>query len=207
METKKIVPSNELYHHGVKGQRWGVRRYQNYDGSLKNANKKKYIKSTLNNLQNKKADAEFRKNRYTGYISYMDKKIAKAKEKGKSNKVEKYNKVKNKWENCLNTSVSEIKQSDSAIKKTIDTASKAGWDISVKRVKQILPKTAKEEVVAESLTIMVLGAASIGAFVATGNPIFTNSLGISLSTSAYGSGSRLIKSKQNVNEYSIKRHK
>lgn len=25
---------NELYHHGIKGQRWGVRRYQNEDGTL-----------------------------------------------------------------------------------------------------------------------------------------------------------------------------
>lgn len=31
--------STELCHHGVKGQKWGVRRYQNLDGSLTNAGK------------------------------------------------------------------------------------------------------------------------------------------------------------------------
>ena len=31
-----------LYHHGIKGQKWGVRRYQNSDGSLTSAGKKRY---------------------------------------------------------------------------------------------------------------------------------------------------------------------
>lgn len=33
---------DELYHHGIKGQRWGVRRFQNPDGSLKAAGAKRY---------------------------------------------------------------------------------------------------------------------------------------------------------------------
>ena len=37
-----IVRNNELYHHGIKGQKWGVRRYQNEDGSLTEAGKARY---------------------------------------------------------------------------------------------------------------------------------------------------------------------
>lgn len=33
--------NNELYHHGTKGMKWGVRRYQNKDGSLTTAGKKR----------------------------------------------------------------------------------------------------------------------------------------------------------------------
>ena len=37
-----MVRSEELYHWGIKGQKWGVRRYQNPDGTLTAAGKKRY---------------------------------------------------------------------------------------------------------------------------------------------------------------------
>lgn len=33
--------NTELYHHGIKGQKWGVRRFQNEDGSLTSKGKKR----------------------------------------------------------------------------------------------------------------------------------------------------------------------
>lgn len=38
----RVRYSSELYHHGIKGQKWGVRRYQNEDGTLTPAGKKRY---------------------------------------------------------------------------------------------------------------------------------------------------------------------
>lgn len=34
--------SNELYHHGIRGQKWGVRRFQNKDGTLTPAGRRHY---------------------------------------------------------------------------------------------------------------------------------------------------------------------
>lgn len=59
MWTYNYSPENVLYHHGIKGQRWGVRRYQNEDGSLTNAGKKRYtdvISDKINEIQNKEKD-------------------------------------------------------------------------------------------------------------------------------------------------------
>ena len=37
-----VILNNELYHHGIKGQKWGVRRYQRFDGSYTRAGLKRY---------------------------------------------------------------------------------------------------------------------------------------------------------------------
>lgn len=37
-----FVWDSRLYHHGTKGMHWGIRRYQNEDGTLTEAGKKRY---------------------------------------------------------------------------------------------------------------------------------------------------------------------
>lgn len=41
----------KLFHHGIKGMKWGVRRYQNEDGTLTDAGKKRYNRMSDDKLQ------------------------------------------------------------------------------------------------------------------------------------------------------------
>ena len=62
MNHKYIVVSNtdELYHHGIKGQKWGRRRFQNEDGSLTPEGVKRYQVDQYGNMTKRGAANYYR---------------------------------------------------------------------------------------------------------------------------------------------------
>ena len=74
--------NNFLFHHGVKGQHWGVRRYQNYDGTLTEEGKAHYyLDKTYDHFQMwAKSDNEKAWNKFIK----IRRKQAKAAEKGQN---------------------------------------------------------------------------------------------------------------------------
>ena len=70
-----VVYSDELCHHGILGMKWGVRRYQNKDGTLTSAGKRRYATGTY------KGDVAAAKEKYKSAKKKIDSEYAEAAKK------------------------------------------------------------------------------------------------------------------------------
>lgn len=72
------MEKNELYHYGKKGMQWGVRRYQNPDGSLTAAGKKRYDRDTADLSNDKKSQYKANPDRWVKEDLERSKRVADA---------------------------------------------------------------------------------------------------------------------------------
>lgn len=120
-----FVQYSELYHYGVKGMHWGIRRYQNADGTLTPLGKRHY---------DEEADAI--SNQYNKNIHRAEKKLAKANQYLSMDEVVRNDKKTKKMQAKKAYSEAEIKTYKELANKELEKLNKMSYkEISDKRRK------------------------------------------------------------------------
>lgn len=126
MEFRVAYP-NELYHHGIKGQRWGVRRYQRPDGTLTEAGEKRYHKrlvekaviiggqADLANARSKNAKKKYERISKKATVNPTDKTLRKEKERKRV--YEALQKEADSWNKLTEKSIKEARANANAVRK------------------------------------------------------------------------------------------
>lgn len=126
--------NNELYHYGVKNMHWGVRRWQNEDGSYKPGGAEHYYTPTKKDQKKLYKDISKATKRSKSYVEAIDKQIDKvmteSKRKDLSEKLKKYDDITyNKLDKAVDDYWKEHEDGDvfedPKVKKVIEEQKKA----------------------------------------------------------------------------------
>lgn len=142
-----------LAHHGILGQKWGVRRYQNEDGSLTPAGKSRY--TNADKVSEKKSAMDSLKNEYKSSTG-LDRKISKLKYKeAKKDYRKELNKENEKFSDKKDRTKMNLLVSDGAAR--VDRMLNKNKNMTLEEAKK---KVITQAVVATTLTT----AATLGYF-------------------------------------------
>lgn len=97
---------DELYHWGIKGQKWGIRRYQNEDGSLTKEGKQRYRVNSVNEYRQRQFNAGKSISESTGNIVGKTSDIVRRQKNKESYKVD--NKIKKMSDDELRKKINRI---------------------------------------------------------------------------------------------------
>lgn len=142
--------NDELYHHGIKGQKWGFRKYQNPDGTLTEEGKARY---GYGGTESAKGRAKF--------LNKLDQKIAHNLAKmDQAKKAVKYDKYK-----------SYVEKTRDSVKSILNAAERDGMKISQTKTTRVTTtgKSIVKGMLAAGATSVLIGALASGTKVTATN--------------------------------------
>lgn len=148
--------NRELYHYGVKGMKWGVRRYQNADGSLNDRGQKRYAKL--------KRDLDFFETE--AQLSYAGARGAASKYRSATT-----TRDKNKWRQTGENTMDYATKNDRAADRTVRKIEKMGlkadrWETTAQMKEKAGRDYVKRSMAAKVGTLAASATISAGAFYA-----------------------------------------
>jgi hypothetical protein len=124
----RLQYETELYHHGVKGMHWGVRRYQNEDGTLTALGRKRLAQNSTMVLNN--FDAERATSRR--YARKYEKRLERAKRSGNEKRIARLQKK-------FDEATESYKKKEQEIHKIVDQLGQCGYDVAIKDIHRAAP--------------------------------------------------------------------